>query len=143
MKVASATRRAKRELKIVDRMAGNTSEPQVQKVMTPAEIIAAREAARHVFVDDKVKRYVVDLVSATRDPASHKLPQLKSLIECGASVRASINLVKVAKANALLAGRSCIQPARRQEHRPRRPAPSLLCRMRRRPRTRRPTTSSR
>ena len=74
--------------------------------MTPAEIIAAREAAWHVFVDDKVKRYVVDLVSATRDPASHKLPQLKSLIECGASVRASINLVKVAKANALLAGRS-------------------------------------
>ncbi len=110
MKVRVSYPSKEEELKIVDRMAGNTSEPQVQKVMTPAEILAAREAARHVFVDDKVKRYVVDLVAATRDPAGHKLPQLKSLIECGASVRASINLIKVAKANALLSGRSYISP---------------------------------
>ena len=98
------------ELKIVDRMAGASSEPRVQKIMTPAEILAARDAARQIFVDDKVKRYVVDLVTATRDPIEHKLPQLKSLIECGASVRASINLIKVAKANALLAGRNYISP---------------------------------
>ena len=98
------------ELKIVDRMAGSGSEPRVQKVMTPAEILAAREAARVVFVDDKVKRYVVDVVTATREPASYKLPALKGLIECGASVRASINLIKVAKAHALLAGRSYISP---------------------------------
>ena len=98
------------ELKIVDRMAGTGSEPRVSKVMTPQEIVAAREAARQIFVDDKVKRYVVDVVTATRDPAGHKLPQLRSLIECGASVRASINLIKVAKANALLAGRNYISP---------------------------------
>ncbi|MBL9008453.1 MAG: MoxR family ATPase [Myxococcales bacterium] len=98
------------ELKIVDRMAGASSEPRVQKVMTPAEILAAREAARQIFVDDKVKRYVVDVVTATRDPGSYKLSQIKSLIECGASVRASINLIKVGKANALLSGRNYISP---------------------------------
>ncbi len=98
------------ELKIVDRMAGAGSEPHVAKVMTPAEILAARDAARQIFVDDKVKRYAVDVVVATRDPKAAKIPQLASLIECGASVRASINLIKVAKANALLAGRDYISP---------------------------------
>ncbi len=98
------------ELKILDRMAGAGNEPQVNRVMNPQEILAARDAVRQIFVDDKVKRYVVDLVAATRDPAAHKLPQLKSLIECGASVRASIFLIKVAKANALLAGRNYISP---------------------------------
>ena len=98
------------ELKILDRMAGSGSEPRVNKVMTKEEMLGARDAVRQIFVDDKVKRYVVDLVAATRDPVSHKLPQLKSLIECGASVRASINLIKVAKANALLAGRNYISP---------------------------------
>ena len=98
------------ELKIVDRMAGSGVEPRVSKVMTLAEIMAAREAVRQIFVDDKVKRYVVDLVTATRDPGAYKLGSLKSLIECGASPRASINLIKVAKANALLSGRTYISP---------------------------------
>ena len=98
------------ELKILDRMAGSGAEPRVAKVLSPAQILAARDAVRQIFVDDKVKRYVVDLVAATRDPKAAKLPQLKSLIECGASVRASLNLIKVAKANALMAGRNYISP---------------------------------
>jgi len=53
---------------------------------------------------------VVDVVGATRDPKAAGMPQLENLIENGASVRASINLVKVAKAHALLAGRSYISP---------------------------------
>jgi MoxR-like ATPase len=65
---------------------------------------------RKVFVDDKVKRYAVDVVSATRDPKTANLPQLAPLIDNGASVRASIALVKVAKAQALLAGRDYISP---------------------------------
>ncbi|MCS6913700.1 MAG: MoxR family ATPase [Myxococcales bacterium] len=110
MKVRVTYPSREEELKIIDRMAGPGAEPKVNRVMTPADILSAREAVRQVFVDDKVKRYVVDLVTATRDPVAAKLPQLKSLIEYGASVRASINLVKVAKANALLAGRNYISP---------------------------------
>ena len=98
------------EVKIIDRMAGAGAEPSASKVMTTDEILAAREVTRQVFVDDKVKRYVVDVVSATRDPKAARLPQLESLIENGASVRASINLVKVAKAHALLSGRDYISP---------------------------------
>jgi MoxR-like ATPase len=98
------------EIKILDRMAGAGAEPRASRAIGLEDILAAREAAKQVFVDDKVKRYVVDLVGATRDPRAAGLPQLESLIENGASVRASINLVKVAKAHALLSGRDYISP---------------------------------
>ena len=98
------------EMKIIDRMAGSGAEPRASKVMALDEVLAARDVVGQVFVDDKVKRYVVDLVGATRDPKAAGMPQLAPLIENGASVRASINLVKVAKANAVLAGRSYISP---------------------------------
>ncbi|HLL24150.1 MAG TPA: MoxR family ATPase [Kofleriaceae bacterium] len=98
------------EVKIIDRMAGHAAEPTASKVMTCEEILAARDLVRQVFVDDKVKRYAVDLVAATRDPKANNLPQLATLIDNGASVRASISLVKVAKAQALLSGRTYISP---------------------------------
>jgi MoxR-like ATPase len=98
------------ELKVLDRMAGSAAVPRVTRVLAPDDILAAREVVRQIFVDDKVKRYVVDVVHATRDPAAAKLPQLATLIENGASPRASINLVKVAKAMALLQGRSYVTP---------------------------------
>jgi MoxR-like ATPase len=98
------------EVKIIDRMAGAGAEPSASKVMTTDEILAAREATRQVFVDDKVKRYAVDLVAATRDPRGSNLANLAPLIDNGASVRASIALIKVAKAQALLSGRSYISP---------------------------------
>jgi MoxR-like ATPase len=98
------------EVKIIDRMAGGGAEPAATQVMFLDDIIAAREVARQVFVDDKVKRYAVDIVAATRDPKSLGLPQLAPLIENGASVRGSINLIKVAKAHALMSGRTYISP---------------------------------
>ena len=98
------------EMKIIDRMAGSSPEPHASVVMNTADILAARAAVRQIFVDDKVKRYVVDLVAATRDPGAAGLGHLETLIENGASVRASLNLIKVAKANAVLAGRSYISP---------------------------------
>jgi MoxR-like ATPase len=98
------------EVKIIDRMAGSGPEPQATKVMTIETILSAREVAKQVFVDDKVKRYAVDVVAATRDPKASGMPQLATLIDNGASVRASIALVKVAKAQALLSGRSYISP---------------------------------
>ena len=98
------------EVKIIDRMAGAGAEPQATKVMTCDEILAARDVVRQVFVDDKVKRYAVDLVTATRDPKAAGVAALAPLIDNGASVRASIALVKVAKAQALMQGRSYISP---------------------------------
>jgi len=98
------------EVKIIDRMAGAGAEPSASKVMTTDEILAAREVTRQVFVDDKVKRYAVDLVAATRDPKASNLGNLAPLIDNGASPRASIALIKVAKAQALLSGRSYISP---------------------------------
>ncbi len=98
------------EVKIIDRMAGSGSEPTASKVMGLDEILAARDVVKQVFVDDKVKRYAVDLVAATRDPKASGLPQLATLIDNGASVRASISLIKTAKAQALLSGRSYISP---------------------------------
>ncbi len=98
------------EVKIIDRMAGAGAEPSASKMMTTDEIVAARDTTRQVFVDDKVKRYAVDLVAATRDPKAANLAALAPLIDNGASVRASIALVKVAKAQALLSGRSYISP---------------------------------
>jgi MoxR-like ATPase len=98
------------EVKIIDRMAGSGAEPTASKVMTCDEILAARDVVRQVFVDDKVKRYAVDLVAATRDPKAAGIAALAPLIDNGASPRASIALVKVAKAQALLSGRSYISP---------------------------------
>jgi len=98
------------EVKIIDRMAGAGSEPTCSKIMGCDEILAARDVVKQIFVDDKVKRYAVDVVAATRDPKANNLPQLAPLIDNGASVRASISLIKVAKAQALLSGRSYISP---------------------------------
>jgi MoxR-like ATPase len=98
------------EVKIIDRMAGSGAEPSATKVMTTDEVLGARDVARQVFVDDKVKRYAVDLVAATRDPKAAGMPQLAPLIDNGASVRGSLALVKVAKAHAVLAGRDYVSP---------------------------------
>ncbi len=98
------------EVRIIDRMAGSGAEPSASKIMTCDEILAARDVVRQIFVDDKVKRYAVDLVASTRDPKAADMPQLAPLIDNGASPRASIALIKVAKAQALLSGRSYISP---------------------------------
>jgi MoxR-like ATPase len=98
------------EVKIIDRMAGAAAEPRASKVMTTDEILAARDVTKHVFVDDKVKRYAVDVVAATRDPKAAGMSALAPLIDNGASPRASIALIKVAKAQALLSGRNYISP---------------------------------
>ena len=98
------------EVRVIDRMAGAVAAPHASTVMPAAEILNAREAVRQVFVDDKVKRYAVDVVAATRNPAEAGLPALGNLIEYGASVRGSLGLVQLAKAHALLAGRNYASP---------------------------------
>jgi MoxR-like ATPase len=98
------------EVSVIDRMAGCGPEPRAGEVVRAADILGARDVVRQIFVDDKVKRYAVDVVAATRDPAAEGLPDLANLIEYGASVRGSLNLIKVAKAHAALAGRTYISP---------------------------------
>ena len=98
------------EVRVIDRMAGSGGEPVAAPAIRGDDILAARDVARQVFVDEKVKRYAVDLVAATRDPAAAGMPELANLIEFGASVRGSLNLVKLAKAHALLAGRDYTSP---------------------------------
>lgn len=98
------------EVRVIDRMVGAVAAPRARPVISGADILAARETARQVFVDDKVKRYAVDIVFATRDPAAAGLADLANLIEVGASVRGSLALVRLAKTHALLAGRTYASP---------------------------------
>ncbi len=98
------------ERKIVDRMATGQPMPEVSPVATPAQILAARKAVDQIFVDEKVKSYVVDLVHATRDPKAAGFSDLEGMIEMGASPRASLFLTRAAKANAFLQGRTYATP---------------------------------
>jgi MoxR-like ATPase len=99
----------KEEKIIIDRNTGEPS-PAVVPVIGPEEIIRARTAVRSIYIDDKIKSYILDLVFATRNPAEAGLPDLAGLIEYGASPRASIYLTAVAKAHAFLRGRGYVTP---------------------------------
>jgi MoxR-like ATPase len=98
------------ERKIIDRMAGGQTVPSISPVATPADLLAARDRVDQVFVDEKVKHYVVDLVHATRDPAGSGIAELEGMIEIGASPRASIYLTRAAKGHAFMQGRSYATP---------------------------------
>ena len=98
------------ERKIVDRLASGQPEPTVAKVARPEQLIAARKVVDQVFVDDKVKGYVIDLVHATRDPKEAGISDLDGMIEMGASPRASLFLTRAAKASAFLQGRNYATP---------------------------------
>lgn len=97
------------ERRILDRMARTTNDLTVDAVLTPEEIVAARALIDRIHVDDRIRDYVVDLVIATRDPAAAGVP-LGELVEYGASPRASIALLLVAKSRAFLDGRGYVVP---------------------------------
>jgi len=98
------------ERRIIDRMSGAHPEPEVKQVATAEQVRAARRTVDQIFVDDKVKSYVVDLVHATRDPVAAGITDLDGMLEMGASPRASICLTKAAKAHAFLQGRGYATP---------------------------------
>ena len=93
---------------IVDRMTGFDL-PEIKPVVTQEDILRARNVVRSIYVDDKVKEYVLDLVQATRSP-ENGLHDLKPLIAYGASPRASIYLITAARAHAFLRGRGYVAP---------------------------------
>jgi MoxR-like ATPase len=97
------------EKEIMRRMAGKEPVP-VEKVASPSEIFAARQAIVDLYMDDKIADYIVDIVHATREPGTFGLGNLSSLIEYGASPRATIYLSLCARANAYLRGRGYVLP---------------------------------
>lgn len=98
------------ERKVVDRMASGQPIPDVRPVAKPEDIMAARAVVEKVWLDDKVRDYLVDVARATRAPKEYGIDQLEGMIETGASPRASINLMKASKAHAFLQGRSYATP---------------------------------
>ena len=83
---------------------------EVQPVLDKEQLFEMKKTVAMIYMDDKIKDYVLDVVAATRQPEDFKLKELKPLIECGASPRASINLCLAARANAFLAGRGYVTP---------------------------------
>jgi MoxR-like ATPase len=94
---------------IIDRMTGFAL-PQVRPVIHPDDLLHARAVVRQIYVDEKIKDYVLDLIFATREPAANGLADLGPLIEFGASPRASIYLIMAARAHAFLHGRGFVTP---------------------------------
>ncbi|MGJ8744343.1 AAA family ATPase [Polaribacter sp.] len=83
---------------------------KVNPVVSVAEILRAREVANEVYMDEKIEKYILDIIFATRYPEKYNLPQLKDLISFGASPRGSINLAKAAKCYAFIKRRGYVIP---------------------------------
>ena len=97
------------ERRILDAFDLTDSETSVMPVASPEDILNARKVVNTIYMDDKIKDYIVSLVYATRDPESFQL-DLQDYIETGASPRATINLKAVARSLAFLAGRGYVTP---------------------------------
>jgi MoxR-like ATPase len=97
------------ELTILERMAAVEPNLHVDAVLGPDDIVELSHTLDHIYVDDKIKRYIVDIVHATRRPAEYGL-DLAPYIQYGASPRATIFLTRAAKGQALLEGRGYVTP---------------------------------
>lgn len=97
------------ELEIIRRVTRSDG-MYADSVITPQEIIKARKVVKEVYIDEKIERYIVDIVFATRNPDKYGLTELNELINYGASPRASIYLALAAKAHAFLRRRGYVTP---------------------------------
>ena len=84
--------------------------PKPNRVISPEDIVKAREVVSDVYMDEKIEKYIVDIIFATREPSEYKLPNLVSLIAYGGSPRASISLAKAAKSSAFIKRRGYVIP---------------------------------
>ncbi len=100
----------KEEEQIILRQNIAKSFAKAQKVLKTEDIIKARQVVKEVYMDEKIEKYIVDIVFATRFPESHNLSNISHLIEYGASPRATINLALAAKAYAFLKRRGYVIP---------------------------------
>jgi MoxR-like ATPase len=83
---------------------------KANKVLSSNDIIKAREVVKEVYMDEKIEKYIVDIVFATRYPSEHGLDKFSNLIDFGASPRATINLALAAKAYAFIKRRGYVIP---------------------------------
>ena len=95
------------ELEIISRM-GNNQKPELKRVITKEQLLNTITLVDQIYVDQKVKNYIVDLVMATRYPTQYGLGRLDKLVTVGGSPRASLSLIRAAKAHAFLRGRGFV-----------------------------------
>ncbi|MBR5042312.1 MAG: AAA family ATPase [Bacteroidales bacterium] len=100
----------KEEEKLIVRMNNSGEFPAPNAVVSPEDIVRARKIVREVYMDEKIERYIVDIVYATRTPAEYGLKELQGLIAFGGSPRASISLSLAAKAYAFIKRRGYVIP---------------------------------
>ena len=100
----------KEEEKLIIRMNNSGEFPKASPVMKPEDIVRARSVVRDVYMDEKIERYIVDIVYATRTPEDYSLGKLSNLISYGASPRASISLSMASKAYAFIKRRGYVIP---------------------------------
>ena len=100
----------KEEEKLIVRQNINSIKTNVMALIKPEEIIEVRELVNKIYVDEKIERYIVDIVFATRFPSDYGLNDLSSIISFGASPRASISLARAARAYAFLKNRGYVIP---------------------------------
>lgn len=84
--------------------------PKVNKVTSPEDIVKARRVVEEVYMDEKIEKYIIDIIFATREPAEYNLEKLQPLIAYGGSPRASISLAKAARAYAFIRRRGYVIP---------------------------------
>ena len=94
----------------MDLMAKTRVVDLINTVVTPDKIMKSREIVDEIYIDDKIKDYIVDIVFATREPEKYGLADLKNMIQFGASPRATIALTLAAKAHAFIEGRGYVVP---------------------------------
>ena len=97
------------ELEILNRMSGKEP-PKVNKILTPEDILQIQDLVDTIYVDDKLREYIVDLIFATRRPGDYGLEDLEDQIDFGASPRGTLNLIRAARAHAFLRRRGYVIP---------------------------------
>ena len=100
----------KEEEKLIIRQNITGEFPKASQIMKAADIIHVREVVKQVYIDEKIEQYIVDIVSATRNPEDYQLSKFKELISYGGSPRAGISLAKASKAYAFIKRRGFVIP---------------------------------
>ncbi len=97
------------ELEILNRMSGKEP-PKVNKILSPADILEIQDLVDTIYIDEKLREYIVDLIFATREPSAYGLEELEDQIDFGASPRGTIGLTRAARAHAFLRRRGYVIP---------------------------------
>ena len=98
------------EREVLERMAVTNYQSEIKEIIQPEDIVRLRSIIDDIYVDEKIKDYIVNLIYATRDPEKFGIKKVKELIEYGASPRATIGLTIASKAYAFMQGRGYVTP---------------------------------